>query len=109
MVTRHLIALALGATLAQPALAAAGPVDQRPKGVNARQQHQQARIRHGVRADEISRGELARLRADEARLRAEEHRYRDSGRGLNTREYRDLQRDLDRVSRQIARATHNDR
>lgn len=114
MVNRHVGAAVVSAfvvaaiSMGRPASANAGP-SERPRGVNARQEHQQDRIRHGVKSDAITRAELTRLRADEARLRAEERRYRESGQGLNKREYKDLQKDLDRVSRQIARATHNDR
>ena len=103
----RIVAAVMGAVLAgTPALAA--PPDRPGHGVNARQDRQAQRIRHGVRDDEINRRELARLRAEEARLRLEERRYRESGRGLNSREYRDLQRDLTRISHDIVRATHNE-
>jgi hypothetical protein len=81
---------------------------QRP-GINARQHRQVDRIRAGRHEDQITRGELNRLRADEAAIRAEERVYRRSGDGLNRRERRDLQRDLNRTSREIYRARHNDR
>lgn len=89
-----------------PALAADGHHRQ---GVNARQQRQTARIRDGVKDDSLTRGERNRLRADEAAIRAEERIYRRSGDGLNRREYRDLQRDLNQTSREIYRFKHNDR
>jgi hypothetical protein len=79
------------------------------RGVNAHQQHQAGRIRDGVKDDSLTRGERNRLRADEAAIRAEERVYRRSGDGLNRREYRDLQRDLNQTSREIYRFKHNDR
>jgi hypothetical protein len=79
------------------------------RGVNARQQHQAARIRDGVKDDSLTRGERNRLRADEAAIRAEERVYRRSGDGLSRREYRDLQTDLNQTSREIYRFKHNDR
>ncbi len=52
---------------------------------------------------------LDRLRADEASIRAEERVYRKSGDGSSRWERRDLQKDLNRTSREIYRAKHNNR
>ena len=81
----------------------------RPRGVNAREHHQAARIRQGVKSDELTRAELDKLKADEAAIRAEERVYRQSGDGLNRRERADLERDLNHTSREIYRAKHNNR
>ena len=51
----------------------------------------------------------AENKGDEAAIRAEERVYRRSGEGFSRRERRDLQRDLNRTSREIYRARHNDR
>src|SRR5258705_8378043 len=83
--------------------------DRHPRNVNAREHRQTVRIRQGVRNDEVTRAELDRLRADEAAIRAEERVYRRSGDGLNRRERADLERDLNRTSREIYRAKHNNR
>ncbi len=99
-----LVGIGLGAS---PAMAADG--GNHRHGVNARQQRQTARVRDGVKDDSLTRGELNRLRADEAAIRAEERLYRRSGDGLNRREYRDLQRDLNKTSHEIYRFKHNDR
>ena len=107
MRARIAVAALCGCVLGVPSFALADSPAQRPHGINARQDRQVDRIKHGVRADDINRRELTRLRAEEARLRAEERRYRESGNGLNTREFRDLQRDLTRISHDIHRATHN--
>ena len=99
------VAVPLG-TFAQDANGAAGD---RRMGINARERRQAARIHAGRVDDQIARGELDRLRADEAAIRAEERVYRRSGEGFSRRERRDLQRDLNRTSREIYRARHNDR
>jgi len=93
-------------TFAQDANGASGD---RRMGINARERRQIARIHAGRVDDQITRGELNRLRADEAAVRAEERVYRRSGDGLSRRERRDLRRDLNRTSREIYRARHNDR
>ena len=111
MLVRRIVAVAFGVVLAGPLCAFAqdqAPA-QRPRGINAREHRQVQRIREGRQNDELTRGELDRLRADEAAIRAEERVYRRSGDGLNRRERRDLQRDLNRTSREIYRAKHNNR
>ncbi len=77
--------------------------------VNAREQRQAQRIHQGVKSGEITPAEKDRLKADEAAVRAEERVYRQSGDGLNTRERRDLEKDLNKTSREIYRAKHNDK
>src|SRR5262245_5245316 len=111
MLVRRIVAVAFGLELAGPLCAFAqdqAPA-QRPGGINAREHRQVQRIRDGRQNDELTRGELNRLRADEAAIRAEERVYRRSGNGLNRSERRDLERDLNRTSREIYRAKHNDR
>ena len=111
MLVRRIIAVTFGFVLAGPlcAFAQDQAAAQRPRGVNAREHRQVQRIRDGRQDDELTRGELNRLRADEAAIRAEERVYRRSGDGLNRRERRDLQRDLNQTNREIYRAKHNDR
>jgi len=110
MFVRHLAAVALGAALLASASAAAAQTPRRPPaGINAREHRQAERIRNGVKNDELTKGELDKLRADEAGIRAEERVYRRSGGGLNHRERRDLEHDLNKTSREIYRAKHDDR
>ena len=111
MLVRRIVAIAFGIALAGPLCAFAQ--DQAPapqeRGINARQHRQMRRIRDGRQDGDLTRGELDRLRGDEAAIRAEERVYRRSGDGLNRSERRDLQRDLNRTSREIYRAKHNNR
>ena len=110
MFGRYFAAAAIGIVLTMPTLSfSEDGGGRRPRGVNARQHRQAARIGSGVRSGEVTRGELNRLRADEAAVRAEERVYRRSGNGLTRWERRDLQRDLSRTSREIYRTKHNDR
>ena len=83
--------------------------ERHPRSVNAREHRQVTRIREGVKSDDLTRGELDKLKADEAAVRAEERVYRQSGDGLNRRERRDLERDLHKTSHEIYRAKHNNR
>jgi hypothetical protein len=112
MVVRRIIAAAFGLVLAAPIVSLAQDTTDASahhRGINAREQRQTARIRDGRQDGELTRGELNRLRADEAAIRAEERVYRRSGDGLNRWERRDLERDLNRTSREIYRDKHNDR
>jgi len=110
MIGRHVAATLVAMALAAPAGAAAADRAAHPRaGINARQHRQAERIRNGVENKELTRGELDKLKADEAGIRAEERVYRRSGGGLNARERRDLQHDLDKTSREIYRAKHNNR
>jgi hypothetical protein len=114
MAIRHIGAFLLSLALAAPAVAAQDTGNQsdpahRRMSVNARERRQKARIRDGKEDGQLTQGELDKLRADEAAVRAEERVYRQSGGGLNKRERRDLQKDLNKTSREIHRAKHNQR
>lgn len=111
MTARIVFAAAIAFVLtASPSFAqGAQTPNRRPAGINAREHRQAVRIKDGVKADEITRAELDKLRADEAAIRAEERVYRQSGDGLNRAEVRDLERDLNKASSEIYRAKHNNR
>jgi hypothetical protein len=104
-----LAVLAIGASAA-PAFAQSPPKPAgHPHGINAREARQAERIKNGKEAGKLTKGELDRLRANEAALRARERVFRESGQGLNSEEYKALERELDRLSKEIYRATHNGR
>lgn len=105
--TRKIVTMAIGMALMTTGAYAATP--EHPRGVNAREHRQVTRIKQGVHGDELTRAELDKLRADEAAVRAEARAYRQSGDGLNKRETRDLERDLNKTSHEIYRAKHNQR
>ena len=111
MSTRTLLMTVLCLGLAAPAAYAATPngSKSRPAGINAREHRQTERIKNGVKDKELTKGELDKLRADEAAIRAEERVYRKSGDGLNKAEKKDLEKDLNKTSKEIYRAKHNNR
>lgn len=75
-------------------------------GINARQHRQQARIAQGVRSGELTGREAARLERQERQIRREERLFRADGR-LSPAERADLNRDLNRTSRNIYRQKHD--
>jgi len=107
MFLRHPATFVIVASLA--AVSASAAPAARRGNINARERRQTERIGNGKADGQLTRGELDRLRADEAAIRAEERVYRRSGDGLNAAERRDLERDLDRTSREIYRDRHNRR
>ena|SRR2546429_9912031 len=112
MMTRTIVTTAMGMALLSVMTtgAFAATTDrQHPRGINAREHRQVERIKQGVKADELTRAELDKIRADEAAVRAEERVYRQTGDGLNKREAKDLERDLNKTSHEIYRAKHNQR
>ncbi|HEU4389810.1 MAG TPA: hypothetical protein VFV34_18535 [Blastocatellia bacterium] len=74
--------------------------------IDRREHQQQQRIREGIRGDELTRREAARLEAEQARIRVYE-RYARSDGHLSANERRRLDRQLDRASRQIYRQKHD--
>ena len=104
---RLLPAAALVAALALPLAAQAQTGCRHARGINARQQREQARIRQGVRSGELTRREAARLEAEQARIRAHEAYARRSGGELTALERARLERQLNRASRDIYRQKHD--
>ena len=78
--------------------------------INERLENQRDRIQAGVKDDQLTKGEATRLKADDAAIRAEERVDRKANGGtLTPHERKQLNRQLNRTSRQIHRARHNDR
>jgi hypothetical protein len=75
--------------------------------INKRQARQQGRIYQGIVSGELTQREARRLESQEAHIAAVEARDRRSGDGLSRREYRSLERDLSRESRNIYRQKHD--
>ncbi len=106
------ISFAIGAALVAGAASAqtpAAPAD-RPATINQRLENQQDRIQAGTKDDQLTKGERTHLRADDAAIRAQERVYRRADGGkLTNGERRQLNRELNRTSRQIYRDRHNGR
>lgn len=77
------------------------------RSINARQQRQQQRIVNGIRSDELTRGEVARLETQQARIAAAEARARTSGDEFTLRERARIQDRLNHASSNIYRQKHD--
>jgi hypothetical protein len=75
--------------------------------VDRRQARQWERIADGIDSGELSRGEAKRLMRSQRRIARMENRFERDG-YLSPHERRKLERALDRTSKKIKRAKHND-
>src|SRR5215470_3793847 len=76
-------------------------------GINYRQNNQEARIADGIRSGELTRAEAARLQQEHARIHFQKKQFKSDG--YVTREEREqLQHELNKSSRDIYRAKHNE-
>jgi hypothetical protein len=81
-----------------------------PMTINQRLENQHDRIQAGTKADQLTKAERTRLRANDAAVRAQERVYRQANDGkLTAGERKQLNRELNRDSRQIYRDRHNHR
>lgn len=76
-------------------------------GVDAREARQKARVQQGVNSGELTRREAAKLAAEQAAIRGEEYRYRHNDGHLGPWERLDLQRDMNKTSRDIFKQKHD--
>jgi hypothetical protein len=74
--------------------------------VKERQENQQSRIKDGVKDDELTRREAARLRAEQAKIQAEKEAAKADGK-VTASERAKIQRDQNKASRHIARQKHD--
>lgn len=79
----------------------------RDPGVNHRQDHQQHRLKQGVKSGELTRAEGRRLHQERKAIRVEERAYKSDGK-LTRAERKDLHQDLSALSRDIYRQKHDD-
>lgn len=106
-----LLGLGLTASLASAQSPTTTPPTTDPHAtVNQRQENQKDRLQAGRKDDQLTKGEATKLRADEAAIRAQEKVYRKANDGkLTTGEKKQLNRELNKTSKQIHRARHNNR
>ena len=76
--------------------------------VDAREKIQQERIKEGVKSGELTPGETRKLEAQEGKIKADEINAKADGK-VTPGERRHLKKELNRESRRIHRAKHNDR
>ena len=88
------------------ALSAEAHGGRRTPGVDRREHRQQRRIVRGVRSDELTARETLRLERGQWDVRRDERRAKADGH-VTARERAHLQRELNRESRHIYRARHD--
>ena len=111
--TFRVVAMATGlsmcAALASAQTTTPPAPDQKPT-VNERLENQHDRIQAGEQDGQLTKGEATHLKADDAAVHAEENVERKANGGTLTKgERRQLNRQLNRNSRQIHRDRHNNR
>ena len=74
--------------------------------INARERHEQERIRQGVRSGELTPQETKRLELEQRRIRIQEQLARRNG--LTPQERARLQKELDKASQDIYKQKHDD-
>ena len=110
MTTRTLLTTLAVSFIASGATAQTTQVPTPDPTVNQRLENQKDRIQAGNKDDQLTKAEATKLRADDAAIRAQEKVYRHAHDGKLTKgEKTQLNRELNRSSRQIYRARHNDR
>ena len=113
MFTKHVLAAATATLLCAGAAYAQSTTTppEQPKGeVNQRIENQKDRIQAGIADDQLTKGEAARVERHDKEIRAQEKKDRQqNGGNLTNNEKRQLNRELNRNSREIARERHNNR
>ena len=110
MTTRTLLMMLGVSCIASGALAQTAQTPTPDPTVNQRLENQKDRLQAGNKDDQLTKAEATKLRADDAAVRAQDKVYRKANDGkLTTGEKAQLNRELNRSSRQIHRARHNDR
>ena len=99
------LTLTVGLTVALGATAMAST---RTPYINRRQENQQDRIRQGIKSGELTRHEAVRLERESGRIQGEKLIDKSDGH-VTQGERRQLDRQLNRESRQIYRLKHNER
>jgi hypothetical protein len=74
--------------------------------VTKRQHHQQQRIKEGVKSGELTKGEAARLEAQQGKIAVDKAKAKSDG-AVTPAERAKLKREQDRASKKIYRKKHN--
>lgn len=101
MIGRAVVAAILVMTFAAPVFA-----DPKSPGADRREHRQKQRIKQGVKSGELTKKEARALAAEQKAIRAKEREMKSDG--VMTREERkELNRDLNEASRNIAEQKHD--
>ena len=113
MSTTHILAIAAAAFLSAGAANAQDPTTppEHPRGeVNKRLENQKDRIQAGIADDQLTKREAKRVERNDKKIHTQEKKDRqENGGNLTNKEKRQLNRELNRNSREIARERHNNR
>ena len=106
---KTLISLTMLAAMLLPIYAQEAPAAPEKEGrIQRRKENQQGRIAQGVSSGQLTAGETANLEHKEARLNREVHNDRTSNGGtLTPQERRQVNRQQNRLSKNIYRDKHN--
>jgi len=111
MLTKHVLAFAAAATFCAGAAYAQDPATppQHPT-INQRIENQGDRIQSGIADGQLTKGEATHLEVRDGEIKAQEHVERKANGGtLTTGEKKQINRELNRNSRQIYRDRRNNR
>ena len=114
MLKRTILAAAVGlgicASVASAQTSAPPAPDPHDMTINQRLENQQDRIKAGTADDQLTKAERTKVRADDAAIHAQEKVDRKANDGtLTSGETQQLNRELNRNSRQIYRERHNNK
>jgi hypothetical protein len=76
--------------------------------VTKRQHHQQQRIKEGIKSGEVTKGEAAKLEAQQGKIAVDKAKAKSDG-VVTPRERAKLNREQNRASRNIYRKKHNEK
>jgi hypothetical protein len=97
----------IGAAIVSASVVGAFAQDKTPV-VDQRQQNQEKRIDQGINSGELTKGEAARVGAQQARIKADKAKAKSDGK-VTAKERAKLKREQNRASRNIYRKKHNKR
>jgi len=76
--------------------------------VTKRQHHQQQRIKEGIKSGEVTKGEAARLEAQQGKIAVDKAKAKSDG-VVTAKERAKLQREQNRASKNIYKKKHNEK
>ena len=100
-------AFLVGAAIVSALFGSAYAQDKTPV-VDQREKNQQARIEQGTKSGELTKGEAARLEAQQGKIQVDEAKAKSDG-VVTAKERAKLKREQNRASRNIHRKKHNAR
>ena len=97
----------IGAAIVSASVVGAYAQDKTPV-VDQREQNQEKRIDQGIKSGELTKGEAARLGAQQEKIKVDEAKAKADGK-VTAKERAKLKREQNRASRNVYRKKHNKR